>query len=467
MVLGASVSTSLASETASLRTPHHRWRRGNVVMGMGILFVILLMHGTLSPRQVFRTRHVAASAYSRGTFGGSVMGGSVGGSSGVEACGGVGNGRIGIRNPAKARSMLRTYGQALQGLTGGGSGKAHNILVTGGTGYIGSHTVVQLLEHGYNVTIIDNLVNSNAKVVDRVEKITSKRPYFYNVDICDPEAMDKLFQNSPPFDAVIHFAGLKAVGESCQQPLRYWDNNVGGSLVLFRTMEKYKCTNIVFSSSATVYGQPKSVPIKEDFPLQTTNPYGSTKLAIENLLRDMSQQPDSNWKIVLLRYFNPIGAHPSGLIGEDPNGIPNNLVPYISQVAIGRRPSLSIFGDDYQTKDGTGVRDYIHVQDLSRGHLLAIENALFGQMRSNCEVYNLGTGNGFSVLEVVNAFGKACGKEIPYSIAARRAGDVSEMFADASKAKQDLKWSAELGIKEMCEDTWRWQEGNPQGYGSA
>eukprot|EP00472_Partenskyella_glossopodia_P010726 CAMPEP_0197529874 /NCGR_PEP_ID=MMETSP1318-20131121/29913_1 /TAXON_ID=552666 /ORGANISM="Partenskyella glossopodia, Strain RCC365" /LENGTH=417 /DNA_ID=CAMNT_0043085489 /DNA_START=283 /DNA_END=1536 /DNA_ORIENTATION=+ len=357
------------------------------------------------------------------------------------------------------------------GLRGGGQAAGRpkrRILVTGGTGYIGSHTVVQLLESGYDVTVVDNLVNSNEKVLDRIDQICSKRPKFFQVDICDETQLENVFRTSPKFDAVIHFAGLKAVGESVAQPTRYWENNVCGSVSLLKIMRKYNCTNIVFSSSATVYGQPKTVPITEEFPLQTTNPYGSTKLAIETMLRDVAKEnsQDNEWRIVLLRYFNPIGAHPSGLIGEDPSGIPNNLLPYISQVAVGRRSHLSVFGGDYDTPDGTGVRDYIHVQDLSRGHLLAIENALFGKMSSNCEVYNLGTGQGYSVLDIVKAFGKACGKDVPYKIVDRRAGDVAKMFADASKAKNHLAWSAKLGIDDMCKDAWKWQQSNPNGYRS-
>jgi len=357
------------------------------------------------------------------------------------------------------------------GLSGGGgvlsSPGKKRILVTGGTGYIGSHTVVQLLEGGYHVTILDNLSNSRKMVLDRVEEITKMRPEFHEVDLCDEQQLESVFANQPKFDAVIHFAGLKAVGESVSQPLRYWQNNVGGSMCLLKMMQKYNCTNLVFSSSATVYGAPHKVPITEDFPLQTTNPYGATKLAIENLLRDLAKEKDGDnpWKIVLLRYFNPIGAHPTGLIGEDPNGIPNNLLPYISQVAVGRREKLSVFGSDYQTKDGTGVRDYIHVCDLSHGHILALENALFGtRMANKCEVYNLGTGQGYSVLDMVKAFGKACGKDIPYSLAPRRAGDVAECYADPDKAKRELLWTAKLGIDEMCQDTWRWQKMNPNGY---
>jgi len=302
-----------------------------------------------------------------------------------------------------------------------------------------------------------------------VQSITNRKPRFFEIDLCDESALDELFKSSAPFDAVIHFAGLKAVGESCTQPLRYWDNNVGGSIALLKVMERYNCTNIVFSSSATVYGNVQKVPITEDFPIEATNPYGTTKLTIETLLRDVAQKTsvgdeENKWRVVLLRYFNPIGAHPSGLIGEDPNGIPNNLLPYISQVAVGRRAKLAVFGSDYDTHDGTGVRDYIHVQDLSRGHILALENAIFGSMKSSCEVYNLGTGKGYSVLDMVSAFGKACGKDIPYEMAPRRSGDVAKMFADPTKAKAELSWTAALGIDEMCSDTWRWQKNNPYGY---
>lgn len=334
------------------------------------------------------------------------------------------------------------------------------ILVTGGAGYIGSHTCVLLLNAGYDVVVVDNLSNSKEEALRRVEKITGKALTFYKQDLLDKSGLERVFETEKP-DAVIHFAGLKAVGESVAIPLSYYHNNITGTLILLETMSKFNCKKIVFSSSATVYGVPKSVPIKEDFPLSTTNPYGATKLMIENILRDLYVS-DKTWGIVILRYFNPIGAHESGLIGEDPRGIPNNLVPYVAQVAVGKREKLSVFGNDYNTKDGTGVRDYIHVVDLAGGHLAALDKLKDGD---GVYTFNLGTGNGYTVLDVVKAFEKACGKPIPYVIAPRRAGDIDECYADPTYAKSELKWSAKFGIDKMCEDSWRWQKNNPDGYG--
>ena len=334
------------------------------------------------------------------------------------------------------------------------------ILVTGGAGYIGSHTCVLLLNAGYDVVVVDNLSNSKEEAIKRVEHITGKSLTFYKQDILDRDGLEKVFRSEKP-DAVIHFAGLKAVGESVAIPLSYYHNNVTGTLILLETMSKFNCKKIVFSSSATVYGVPKSVPIKEDFPLSVTNPYGATKLMTENILRDLYVS-DKDWGIIILRYFNPIGAHESGLIGEDPKGIPNNLVPYVAQVAVGKREKLNVFGNDYKTKDGTGVRDYIHVIDLANGHLAALDKLKEG---SGVYTFNLGTGKGYSVLDVVKAFEKACGKPIPYVIAPRRAGDIDECYADPTYAKNVLKWSAKFGIDKMCEDSWRWQKNNPDGYG--
>ena len=333
------------------------------------------------------------------------------------------------------------------------------ILVTGGAGYIGSHTCVELINAGHEVVIVDNLCNSSMEAVKRVEEITGKDIEFYKVDIRDREKMTQIFGENE-FDAVIHFAGLKAVGESCEKPLEYFINNISGTLVMLDIMSKHNVKKIVFSSSATVYGSPKTVPIKEDFPLSVTNPYGRTKLMLEEILQDIYQS-DKEWDIILLRYFNPIGAHKSGKIGEDPNGIPNNLLPYITKVAIGELPILNVFGDDYPTEDGTCIRDYIHVVDLAEGHVKAIES-----MKDNpgVKIYNLGTGKGYSVLEVIKNFEKASGKKIPYRIAARRAGDVPVCYADAALAKKELGWSAKYGIEEMCRDSWKWQSNNPKGY---
>jgi UDP-glucose 4-epimerase len=348
--------------------------------------------------------------------------------------------------------------------------KAGNrILVTGGAGYIGSHTCVELLEAGYDVVVVDNLQNSQQEALRRVGQITQRTVDFLQIDIRDRLSMQKVFAD---FDiqAVIHFAGLKAVGESCQQPLNYYNNNVYGTLVLTEVMAEAGVRELVFSSSATVYGDPHSVPITEGFPLSATNPYGRSKLMVEEILRDLSASDEltnneNSWKIALLRYFNPVGAHFSGLIGEDPNGIPNNLMPYISQVAVGKLEQLSVFGDDYDTPDGTGVRDYIHVVDLAKGHLKALE-ALQGDRFSQggCTAYNLGTGNGYSVLEMVNAFSEATGKTVKYQIVPRRSGDIAQCYANPEKAEQELVWKAEKNLQDMIMDAWRWQEKNPKGF---
>jgi UDP-glucose 4-epimerase len=327
------------------------------------------------------------------------------------------------------------------------------ILVTGGTGYIGSHTVIELTASGHEVVIIDNLSNSKASVLDRIQRIVGRRPRFEQIDVRDRSALRKLFANQR-FDAVIHFAGLKAVGESVQKPLQYYENNVSGSLALVECMIEAGVKTIVFSSSATVYGEPASVPIREDFPLSASNPYGRSKLMIEEILRDEAKT-DPVWRVALLRYFNPVGAHSSGLIGEDPNGIPNNLMPYIAQVAVGKLKELPVFGADYPTPDGTGVRDYIHVVDLARGHLAAL-NAL--RQRLGVLTVNLGTGRGYSVLEMVRAFSAASGKPVPYRIVERRPGDIAQCYADATLARETLGWQAQLGIDAMCADTWRWQQ---------
>ena len=334
-----------------------------------------------------------------------------------------------------------------------------NILVTGGAGYIGSHTSVQLLSEGHNIVVLDNLMNSSEESLNRVKKITGKDFKFYKADLLDYEATKKVFKENK-IDAVIHFAGLKAVGESVSVPLKYYHNNITGTLNLLNIMSEFGVKRLVFSSSATVYGDPHTVPIKEDFPLFCTNPYGRTKLMIEEILRDLYVS-DKEWNIAILRYFNPVGAHESGLIGEDPNGIPNNLVPYISQVAVGKLECLSVYGNDYDTPDGTGVRDYIHVVDLADGHLKALE-----KIASDVGVvtYNLGTGTGYSVLDMVKAFSEACGKNVNYKITARRPGDIGACYADPSKAEKELGFKAVKTLKDMCEDTWRWQEGNKNGY---
>lgn len=331
------------------------------------------------------------------------------------------------------------------------------ILVTGGTGYIGSHTCVELLNQGYEVVVFDNLCNSKLDVVDKIERITGKKITFYKADMLDKESMRPVFENHT-FDAVIHFAGLKAVGESVEKPLLYYQNNISGTLNLCELMNEYGCKRIIFSSSATVYGAPETVPITEDFPLSTTNPYGSTKLMLEGILSDLCV-PDQEWSVVLLRYFNPIGAHESGLIGESPNGIPNNLMPYIMQVAVGKLPELGVFGNDYDTPDGTGVRDYIHVVDLARGHVNAVEKVTSD---SGVNIYNLGTGNGYSVLDLVKAFEEASGVKIPYSIKPRRAGDIAVCYADPKKAKQELGWEARYDLTRMCQDSWRYARMNKE-----
>lgn len=336
-----------------------------------------------------------------------------------------------------------------------------NILVTGGAGFIGSHTCVELLNAGYDIIVVDNYYNSSPKSLERVKELTGKDFKSYECDIRDTAGMDKIFKENK-IDAVIHFAGLKAVGESCEKPIEYYDNNIGGTLKLCDVMRNNGCKNIVFSSSATVYGMNNISPLKETMKTGgTTNPYGTTKYMIEIILEDICKA-DSEWNATLLRYFNPIGAHKSGRIGENPNGIPNNLMPYITQVAIGKRPFLSVYGDDYDTHDGTGVRDYIHVVDLAEGHVKAVENILEGS--KGVQVFNLGTGMGYSVLDIVKAFNKAYGKELPYKIAPRRPGDLAVCYSDPSKAKEVLGWEAKRGIEEMCEDSWRWQSNNPNGY---
>ncbi len=333
------------------------------------------------------------------------------------------------------------------------------ILVTGGAGYIGSHTCVELLNAGYDVVIVDDFSNSKPEVLNRIREITGKDFVFYQFDVADKENMRCVFEENK-IDAVIHFAGYKAVGESCQIPLKYYKNNLGSTFTLCELMEEFDVKRLVFSSSATVYGSPKTVPIREDFPLSTTNPYGATKLMQEDIFRDIAKA-DPSWSIALLRYFNPVGAHKSGRIGEDPSGIPNNLMPYISQVAIGKRECLSVFGNDYDTPDGTGVRDYLHVVDLALGHIKAVEKVLSG---SGIDAYNLGTGNGYSVLDMVKAFEKASGQKVNYKIAPRRDGDVATCYADPSYAAEKLGWKAVRELEEMCEDTWRWQKNNPNGY---
>ena len=333
------------------------------------------------------------------------------------------------------------------------------ILVTGGAGYIGSHTCVELLNAGLEVVVVDNLSNSKEESLRRVRAITGKPLTFVQADLRDRAALDAILRDGP-FDAVIHFAGLKAVGESVAMPLAYYDNNLGGTLTLCQALAAAGVRNLVFSSSATVYGDPASVPIREDFPLSATNPYGRSKLFIEEILRDL-HVADSDWNISLLRYFNPVGAHPSGRLGEDPQGIPNNLMPYIAQVAVGKLPRLRVFGDDYPTPDGTGVRDYIHVVDLARGHLAALRRLQTGP---GVMVHNLGTGRGYSVLEMITAFERASGRTIDYEIVARRPGDIAACYADPTRARVELGWQAGYGIDDMVRDAWRWQAGNPFGY---
>lgn len=336
------------------------------------------------------------------------------------------------------------------------------ILVTGGAGYIGSHTTIDLLENGYEVVILDNLSNSSPKCIDRINEITGKNVKFYEADIRDAGALNKIF-DSEKIDACIHFAGLKAVGESVEKPWEYYENNISGTLVLIDVMRKHGVKNIIFSSSATVYGDPAMIPITEECPKgQCTNPYGWTKSMLEQILSDI-QKADPEWNVILLRYFNPIGAHKSGKIGENPNGIPNNLMPYVTQVAVGKLKELGVFGNDYDTPDGTGVRDYIHVLDLASGHVAAVK-----KLKENCglKIYNLGTGKGYSVLDIVKNFEEANGVKIPYSIKPRRAGDIATCYSSAKLAKEELGWEAKYGIREMCEDSWRWQKNNPNGFDS-
>lgn len=336
-----------------------------------------------------------------------------------------------------------------------------HILVTGGAGYIGSHTCLELLNCGHQVTVVDNLSNSSRTALERVEELTGKKIDFFELDLVDRDGLTELFSSSiPSIDAVIHFAGKKAVGESVAKPLLYYQNNVTGTLVLCEVMAAHQVKNIIFSSSATVYGDPATVPITEDFPLSCTNPYGRTKLMVEEILQDL-HTADPAWSVCLLRYFNPVGAHESGRIGEDPNDIPNNLVPYITQVAVGKLEKLLVFGDDYQTPDGTGVRDYLHVVDLAAGHVKALARLL---QEPGLAVYNLGTGRGYSVLEVVKTFSEVTGMAIPYSIVGRRDGDIGTCYADPSKAAEELGWKARFGLRRMCEDSWRWQQSNPDGF---
>ena len=334
-----------------------------------------------------------------------------------------------------------------------------NVLVTGGAGYIGSHTCLELLEAGYNITVVDNLVNSKEESLRRVQQLAGKALLFHKVDLLDRPALEAVFQ-AQSFDAVIHFAGLKAVGESVNIPLRYYHNNLTGTLTLLETMARFGVKNLVFSSSATVYGSAEKMPLQEDYPLSAASPYGRTKWIIEMMLQDLYVS-DASWNLILLRYFNPVGAHPSGRIGEDPQGVPNNLLPYVAQVAVGRHPAVRVWGNDYPTPDGTGVRDYIHVMDLASGHLKALE-----KLASNPGIaaYNLGTNRGYSVLEVIAAFEKTCGRPIPYQIMARRPGDVATSYADAGKANRELGWRSQRGLDEICQDAWRWQSQNPAGY---
>lgn len=334
------------------------------------------------------------------------------------------------------------------------------ILVTGGAGYIGSHTCVELLDAGYDVVVLDNLSNSSEKSLDRVKALTGKEVKFYKGDILDRDILNKIFKEEK-IDSCIHFAGLKAVGESVAKPWEYYNNNIAGTLTLVDVMRQNGCKSIIFSSSATVYGDPAQIPITEECPKgQCTNPYGWTKSMLEQILMDI-YKADNEWNVILLRYFNPIGAHESGLIGEDPKGIPNNLVPYIAQVAVGKLEKLGVFGDDYDTPDGTGVRDYIHVVDLAKGHVKALKKF---EEKPEVRIYNLGTGIGYSVLDVLHAYEEACGKTLPYEIKPRRAGDIATCYCDATKAKEELGWAAEKGIKEMCADSWKWQSMNPDGY---
>ncbi len=335
-----------------------------------------------------------------------------------------------------------------------------NILLTGGAGYIGSHTIIELDKVGHSVVVVDNLVNSNPESLRRVAKIIGKEIPFYEVDVRDKEALSKVFDENK-FDAVIHCAGLKAVGESVAKPLEYYHNNMTGTFILMDVMRQHQCKNIIFSSSATVYGDPAIIPITEECPKgHCTNPYGQTKSMLEEVLMDV-QKADPEWNLVLLRYFNPVGAHPSGRIGENPNGIPNNLMPYITQVAVGKRKELGVFGNDYPTHDGTGVRDYIHVCDLAAGHVAALKAI---ERKCGLGIYNMGTGHGYSVLDMVNAFVKVNGVDVPYSIKPRRAGDIATCYCDPAKAKTELAWEAQYGIEDMVRDSWNWQRQNPDGY---
>lgn len=335
------------------------------------------------------------------------------------------------------------------------------ILVTGGTGYIGSHTLVELYAAGHETVVVDNLSNSNPVALERVEALVGKKIPFYQLDIRDRESLNRMMEQNH-FDACIHFAGLKAVGESVEKPWEYYENNIGGTLTLLDVMRRHGCKNIIFSSSATVYGDPAMIPITEACPKgNCTNPYGKTKSMLEEIMMDM-QKADKEWNVVLLRYFNPIGAHPSGTIGENPNGIPNNLMPYVTQVAVGKRPELGVFGNDYDTPDGTGVRDYIHVVDLAKGHVAALQAI---ERKCGCAIYNLGTGQGYSVLQLVKTFEKVNNIKIPYSIKPRRAGDIATCYSDPAKAEKELGWKAERGLEDMCRDSWNWQRNNPEGYG--
>jgi UDP-glucose 4-epimerase len=335
------------------------------------------------------------------------------------------------------------------------------ILVTGGTGYIGSHTLVELYAAGHETVVVDNLSNSNPVALERVEALVGKKIPFYQLDIRDRESLNRMMEQNH-FDACIHFAGLKAVGESVEKPWEYYENNIGGTLTLLDVMRRHGCKNIIFSSSATVYGDPAMIPITEACPKgNCTNPYGKTKSMLEEIMMDM-QKADKEWNIVLLRYFNPIGAHPSGTIGENPNGIPNNLMPYVTQVAVGKRPELGVFGNDYDTPDGTGVRDYIHVVDLAKGHVAALQAI---ERKCGCAIYNLGTGQGYSVLQLVKTFEKVNNIKIPYSIKPRRAGDIAICYSNPAKAEKELGWKAERGLEDMCRDSWNWQRNNPEGYG--
>ncbi len=335
------------------------------------------------------------------------------------------------------------------------------ILVTGGTGFIGSHTLVELYAAGHETIVVDNLSNSNPVALERVEALVGKKIPFYQLDIRDRESLNRMMEQNH-FDACIHFAGLKAVGESVEKPWEYYENNIGGTLTLLDVMRRHGCKNIIFSSSATVYGDPAMIPITEACPKgNCTNPYGKTKSMLEEIMMDM-QKADKEWNVVLLRYFNPIGAHPSGTIGENPNGIPNNLMPYITQVAVGKRPELGVFGNDYDTPDGTGVRDYIHVVDLAKGHVAALQAI---ERKCGCAIYNLGTGQGYSVLQLVKTFEKVNNIKIPYSIKPRRAGDIATCYSNPAKAEKELGWKAERGLEDMCRDSWNWQRNNPEGYG--